>query len=378
MDFFWLVLFMVVIGAAIGAVTNSIAIRMLFHPYRPLYIGKWQLPFTPGLIPKRRSELAEQLGKTVAEYLLTPESIERKLSHPDFQKDIVVLLQQEAKPFLSSDKTISEVLEKVHFHEAEQKAEQWVEQWIDKKYRTMKDFYLDQTVKESLPFEWLDKMEVKIPEISDYIIYKGIDYFSSLEGRQRIKKMTDDFLAEWGKLGSMIQMILGNTTLEDKIQPEILKFLKSPGTKELMDTLLKNEWEKILDWKWSYVLTQFSDEKALEKGKAFVLHQLNLHSLFEKSVSDLMKPFEEKIIDDVIPTLVKKGGHFVATRIPVMMEKLHIAEIVREQVETFSLERLEEMVLEISRRELKMITFLGGLLGGAIGLLQGVIVGLFS
>nr|WP_203364210.1 DUF445 family protein [Bacillus sp. REN10] len=369
---------MVVIGAAIGAVTNSIAIRMLFHPYRPYYIGKWQLPFTPGLIPKRRGELAEQLGKMVSEYLLTPESIERKLSHPDFQKDIVSLLQQEARPFLASDKTIAEVLEKVHIDEPEQKAEQWVEQWIDKKYRYIKDFYIDQTVRESLPSEWLDKMEVKIPQVSDYIIHKGIDYFSSLEGRQRIKKMTDDFLAEWGKLGSMLQMILGNTTLEDKIQPEILKFLRSPGTKELMDTLLRNEWEKIIDWKWSYVLTQFSDEKALQKGKAFVLRQLNLHALFEKSVSDVMKPFEEKIISDIIPTVVAKGGHFVAARIPAMMEKLHIAEIVRQQVETFSLERLEEMVLEIARRELKMITFLGGLLGGVIGLLQGIIVGLFS
>ncbi|MGM7636259.1 DUF445 domain-containing protein [Bacillus sp. Hm123] len=378
MNFFLLLLFMIVIGAVIGAVTNSIAIKMLFHPYRPLYIGKWQLPFTPGLIPKRRGELAEQLGKMVAQYLLTPESIERKLSHPDFQKDIVSLLQQEAKPFLSSDKTLSEVLEKVHVHGAEQKAEQWVEQWIDKKYRSMKDFYIDQTVGESLPIEWIDKIDTKIPEISDYIIHKGVDYFSSLEGRQRIKKMTDDFLSEWGKLGSMLQMILGNTTLEDKIQPEILKFLNSPGTKELMDTLLKNEWEKILNWKWSYVLTQFSDEKALEKGKAFVLRQLNLHALFGRSVSDLIQPFEEKIIDEVIPTLVQKGGHFVATRIPMMMEKLHIADIVCEQVETFSLERLEEMVLEISRRELKMITFLGGLLGGVIGLLQGVIVGLFT
>ncbi|SIC32620.1 Protein of uncharacterised function (DUF445) [Mycobacteroides abscessus subsp. abscessus] len=38
------------------------------------------------------------------------------------------------------------------------------------------------------------------------------------------------------------------------------------------------------------------------------------------------------------------------------------------------MERLEEMVLSISRRELKMITYLGALLGGIIGLLQGFLV----
>ena len=48
---------------------------MLFRPHRPIYIGKFQVPFTPGLIPKRRDELAVQLGKMVVEHLLTPEGI---------------------------------------------------------------------------------------------------------------------------------------------------------------------------------------------------------------------------------------------------------------------------------------------------------------
>lgn len=369
---------MVIIGAAIGGITNSIAIKMLFRPYRPLYIGKWQLPFTPGLIPKRRGELADQLGKMVAEYLLTPESIERKLTEPDFQKEMITLLQKEAKPFLAADQSLSSLLYKVDVKEAELKTEQWVERWIDQKYDGIKNFYIHQTVKESLPAEWLDKVEVKIPEVSDYILTKGIDYFSSIEGKQRVKKMTDDFLAEWGKLGNMLQMILGNTSLEDKIQPEIIKFLRSPGTKELIDTLLMNEWKKLSEWKWEDVLTHFSDKRALEKGKKFVIRQLDLASLFQRPVSDFLLPFEEKIIHHVIPEIVKKGGHYIASKIPVVMEKLHIAEIVRQQVETFSLERLEEMVLEISRRELKMITLLGAVLGGAIGLLQGMFVVLFT
>jgi len=43
---------------------------------------------------------------------------------------------------------------------------------------------------------------------------------------------------------------------------------------------------------------------------------------------------------------------------------------VRTEVETFSVERLEEMILSISRREFKMITYLGALLGGIIGIFQ--------
>ena len=42
------------IGAAIGYVTNWIAVKMLFFPLNPVKIGKFTLPFTPGVIPKNK------------------------------------------------------------------------------------------------------------------------------------------------------------------------------------------------------------------------------------------------------------------------------------------------------------------------------------
>ena len=49
---------MAFIGALIGGITNHLAIKMLFRPHEAKYIGSWRVPFTPGLIPKRRDELA--------------------------------------------------------------------------------------------------------------------------------------------------------------------------------------------------------------------------------------------------------------------------------------------------------------------------------
>lgn len=64
---------------------------------------------------------------------------------------------------------------------------------------------------------------------------------------------------------------------------------------------------------------------------------------------------------------------FASERIERWMKRLHLQDIVREEVASFSVERLEEMILTISRREFKMITYLGALLGGVIGLIQGCI-----
>ncbi len=52
------------IGAVIGGVTNDVAIRMLFRPYQPLYLGKWRMPLTPGLIPREREHIAEAIAET--------------------------------------------------------------------------------------------------------------------------------------------------------------------------------------------------------------------------------------------------------------------------------------------------------------------------
>lgn len=59
------------IGAVIGYITNYIAVKMLFRPYKEKRIGKIKIPFTPGIIPKRQSELAKAVGQAVGKNLFT-------------------------------------------------------------------------------------------------------------------------------------------------------------------------------------------------------------------------------------------------------------------------------------------------------------------
>jgi uncharacterized membrane protein YheB (UPF0754 family) len=64
-------------GAVIGYFTNDIAIQMLFRPYKAIYLGKAQLPFTPGLIPRNQPRLAKRVADTIMGSLLTPEELQR-------------------------------------------------------------------------------------------------------------------------------------------------------------------------------------------------------------------------------------------------------------------------------------------------------------
>lgn len=65
----------VLTGALIGYFTNYIAIKMLFRPRKEIYIGKWKLPFTPGVIPKNKPRIASAVGNAVSDKLLTESDI---------------------------------------------------------------------------------------------------------------------------------------------------------------------------------------------------------------------------------------------------------------------------------------------------------------
>ena len=54
------------VGAIIGGLTNKVAIRMLFRPHRAVYIGRFHVPFTPGIIPKEKPRIAAAIGDAVS------------------------------------------------------------------------------------------------------------------------------------------------------------------------------------------------------------------------------------------------------------------------------------------------------------------------
>jgi uncharacterized membrane protein YheB (UPF0754 family) len=63
------------VGAAIGALTNQIAIKMLFRPYGEVRVGGMRLPFTPGVIPSQRGQIAHNIATTFEAQLLGGDEI---------------------------------------------------------------------------------------------------------------------------------------------------------------------------------------------------------------------------------------------------------------------------------------------------------------
>ena len=84
----WTFLIGPAVGGVIGGLTNKVAIKMLFRPYNPKYIGKIHIPLTPGIIPKEKERIATAIGGVVSENLLSSEVLGRNLLSSDMTEKI--------------------------------------------------------------------------------------------------------------------------------------------------------------------------------------------------------------------------------------------------------------------------------------------------
>ncbi|OCL27539.1 hypothetical protein U472_02950 [Orenia metallireducens] len=83
----WKLAFLPIIGALIGWITNYLAIKLLFKPYKPVKIPLLNFELQ-GILPKRRKELAKKVGEIVEQDLLPKEELERELAGLEVKDDI--------------------------------------------------------------------------------------------------------------------------------------------------------------------------------------------------------------------------------------------------------------------------------------------------
>jgi uncharacterized membrane protein YheB (UPF0754 family) len=85
------------ISAFIGWVTNWVAIKMLFHPRKPIkFLGLT----IQGIFPKRQEQFAASLGKLVSKELLSFDDIVSKIADPSKMDTVIPLLETRIDTFL--------------------------------------------------------------------------------------------------------------------------------------------------------------------------------------------------------------------------------------------------------------------------------------
>ncbi|MFP3952842.1 MAG: DUF445 family protein [Candidatus Acetothermia bacterium] len=93
-----------VVASVIGYSTNWIAIKMLFRPLQEKRVFGFRVPFTPGLVPRRKNKIAENIGEAVAKHLVTSEGIQGRLDTPEVKSGLKITVRNWLESELDKDR----------------------------------------------------------------------------------------------------------------------------------------------------------------------------------------------------------------------------------------------------------------------------------
>lgn len=367
-----------VVGSAIGGVTNDLAIRMLFHPYEAKHIGKWQVPFTPGILPKRREELAVSLGETVESYLMTPEMMREKLSSPKVEEQLSNIIVTKWNEFQKKELKIRDLLEKYnlenHLGTVEEKIKETVTLHVTNFVKTLEEKEIAALVGE----EKIEELKAAhIPKISNYVLRGGVEYIESEQGEVLIKGLTENFLTNKGRLGGVVNFLVkDSSSLNNKIRKEFISVLEDDKSALFIGSVIEKEVGKLLVNKVSDFI-HIKDEQITQLIDSKVDGVISTNAYLDKTIAECFPQIDEWVTQKGIPTVVKKALQVLNNNIEQLFNYMDVAGIVKEQVDKFPVSKLEELLLGVSKKEFKMITIFGFVTGGVIGVLQGLLQQLF-
>lgn len=372
MQTFLIIVFMMVIGALIGGVTNILAVRMLFHPFKTYYIFNKRVPFTPGLIPKRRKEVADKIGQVVEEHLLTESLIQSKLNAPSSRQAIEEVLLKQIQKLKQEHMTLQYFADKLDLDVA-QLANEKLDLVISNK---LDAFYQDnQTtpIKQIIPEEIEASIDSKIDLVPDLLFERASVYLSSEKGAADIASMLETFFNEKGKIVGLLQMFMTKESIADRIQHELIRLTKHPKAKAIAKQVIDNEYETMKAKNLNELVSESQYNSFKTSITELAIGYLDVDKVSKQSFNTLMPSFihflESKVSQKLTDVIIEN----ISKHISPIMKKINLRQMVEEQINTFDLAYIERLIIDVANKELKLIMLLGFLLGGIIGLLQGVI-----
>ena len=270
-----------VIGAVIGYITNDIAIRMLFRPHKAVYLGSWRLPFTPGIVPRRKDQLAAILGSAIVEKFFNADDLEVV-----FTDGIADAVAERTALLLRSDARLS-------------------------------------GLQDALPPEAAEALE------------------SELCVRMQAAICTAGLPEQFAEKGAeMLRDRLGTGAAGQLVN----RSLTAPMAKEIEDFVI-------------------------EHGREFLLPLIRQEAghVASQPVGDLTALIYGEDDTALIAALKSLYLRFMAKHVRPIVERIDVGGMITEKIVQMTSKEVEDLVLAVVKRELRMVVWFGAFLGAVIG-----------
>ena len=389
-----------ILGGLIGYYTNDIAIRMLFRPYKAVYIFGRKVPFTPGLIPSNQERLGQNIANAIMKSLLTPEELQnlaRKLLQPERVQSGILWLLRLVIDQIKGDKNprstailagilrdlLGESLPRLLKVLARQETflETQINQIFDK---VLLEFRISEEQSSRLA-DWL--IEVVLPPdalrqiIVDFLTDRTIQtvdesfrektsgtywVVANLFGlKNTLTRLRTFCLDEKEATNKRLEELIRDLKMRDRIKGLLqnLSLQNLPvGTVRQLRKTIRDSVRQYLQNSGSDLLKELTQSADWERISIVLLNRLSsspvVNTSLEVVARDLALILEIYLTQDL--------EAIVAQAIPI----LSIDQVIVERVKATSPAELEDAIEGIVRNELQAIVSLGGILGFFVGLFQ--------
>ena len=396
----WIFFVPPVAGAIIGYFTNDLAIKMLFRPYKPIYIGKRQLPFTPGLIPSNQERLAQKVSDTIMGSLLTPTELQKlaqRLLQTERVESAILWLLKMALAQIQADKEqktvklLANILHDLFSQSLPRllrvlaRREDFLKEQIDRIFdRVLLDFQLQDSQAKQFA-DWI--LEVVLPPdairraLIDFLTDRNIQIIdegfrektsgtywvvANLFGlRNSLVRLRAFCLDEKEITNARLKELIFSLEVRDRIKNWLqnlsLQNLPVSTVRQLRETTRESVRQYLQD-RGADLIQDLGNSLEWENIAAIIINRLRSSETVNSSlgiVSQELALILERYLEKDLENLV-------AQAIPI----LAIDRVIIDRVSATSPEDLELAVQGIVKSELQAIVNLGGLLGFIVGLLQ--------
>ncbi len=367
------IILMAIIGALIGGLTNMLAIRMLFRPYETKYLFGRRLPLTPGVIPRRREEASIKMGEIVTRHLLTPDAFIEKIKSRETQNFIMLFIDRQIETIESEKLTLRYFLERINEGLSDKVVKGFNAQLSDKVTAEGARLY-QQEIRNLVPTDAMATLDDKIGSLQPQITQKIEEYINSEKGYQDLYTMTDEFVEHRGRLARSLKYLMSKETIVQNIRNELNKLIHHPKMTEIQVRIINDEYERIKNSRVDALISERDQQRLIDSVYDVLRERIDIEGILDYPIEDFNREMFEsfktrgkyQLRDNIIEYLGQNTGRIV--------EKLQLAQVVKKQIDSFELSHIEDLVMEISSKEFRMITLLGFFLGGMIGIVQGLIV----
>ena len=361
----------VLVAAAIGYVTNWLAILMLFRPYERT---GWLFIWPQGLLPRNKAKMAHEIGQKVGTELLPPESL-------------VAELEREVRDYLSRPDVISKMREMVkdmlNRHEAD-----IVNLLVPQLERAAGEIMEKVLTPERICLFWDETIAPRLndPQTRDFLAKKIIEVINanapelvkSIRGKLREYLISKMPISGMFGIGDSIKTTIADLAMDffadtATVRKMLSDWLLQSNTQEMFKDKLLLLGEKANEWLKSeqgQAKVEAFATGLKEKGRAFLSDYI--HESLPKLVSQAFA--SEKlwgwVENTALPTAREKALVYLSENKDMIAEKLCLSKRIEDAINSQDIERFHKMLNDVAAQHLSAIQVLGYILGAVVGLIQ--------